>query len=135
MLGRCLLVIVPLLGSVSAQQPEKPAFVPLTQIAARGEELNRTLRDLARQLPADSELTEFDKKLAQQEENVRLRLEESRKSLSESATILELREQARRWRAYGSPEARQRKTLEAWGAACERAAGVLTQHQAVWRAT
>ena len=66
---------------------------------------------------------------------MRASLAESDELLAGSATIMEIREHARQWRASGGPEARQRKTLARWGAACEENITALKKHEAVWRAT
>src|SRR5262249_41692869 len=85
-----------------------PEPLPLTQIAARGEELSRALRDIVRDLPPASELADFDAQLREQEESAQTTLEESAATLERSATIMEIREQSRRLRAYSLPEAQQR---------------------------
>ena len=112
-----------------------PEPIPLTQIAARDEELRNVLRDISHELPSPSELEDFGQQLAEREELVRTNLAESSKLLAGSATVMEIRENAREWRVYGAPEARQRKTLAAWGAACEESIATLKKHEAVWRAT
>ena len=112
-----------------------PESVPLTQIALRSQELNRILRDIARQLPSPTDLSAFSEQLAEQEAMVKANLRETTHALSAGPTILEIRELARRWRAYSSPESRQRKTLDTWGAVCERNIATLKHHESVWRAT
>lgn len=118
-----------------APSPPPAEPVPLTQIASRDEELRKVQRDISHQLPLPSELEDFEQQLAEREEAVRASLEESADLLARRATIMEIREQTREWRAYGSPEARLRKTLAAWGAECEESIAVLKTHEAVWRAT
>ena len=118
-----------------AAPPRPPEPVPLTQIAAREEELRKLLRNISRELPLPSELKDFERQLTQRQEAVETSLDESADVLAGNATIMEIREQARAWRLYGAPEARQRKTLSAWGATCEQSIAVLKKHEAVWRAT
>jgi small-conductance mechanosensitive channel len=112
-----------------------PEPVPLTQIAAKGDDLGRVLRDIERQLPLASELADFDAKLGEQEKEVQRTLEESTELLAGSATIMEIQEQVRQYRAYGLPEAQLRKTLASWGAVCEQNIRILKNHEAVWQAT
>jgi len=135
-----LIALAGILTELAAQQPAPasspgPEPVPLTQIALRGDELSRVLRDLAGQVPAASEIAAFENQLAEQEDAVRTLLEESEGLLARSATVMEIRERSREWRAYSQPEARQRKTLAAWGAACEQSLAALKKHQAIWQAT
>ncbi len=133
-----LAILAPRLLALQASPPPSPPPaepVPLTQIASRDEELRKLLRDISHQLPLPSELEDFEQQLAEREEAVRESLAESADLLAGSATIMEVREQAREWRAYGSPEARLRKTLAAWGSACEESIAVLKKHETVWRAT
>ena len=132
---------VAILGPKLFAQPAGPALppaaeaVPLTQIAVRDEELRRILRDISQRLPSTSELDEFEQQLENREEAVRTSLAESDELLAGSATIIEIREHARQWRASGGPEARQRKILARWGTACEenmtalkKARGGLARH-------
>jgi potassium-dependent mechanosensitive channel len=125
-------------GQTSAQAPASsaaPEPIPLTQIASRGEELSRTLRDISRSIPADSDLAEFEEQLVEQEQLVRERLQESERILASGATIMEIREQVREWAIYSAAETRQRKTLSEWGASCEDSIALLNKQQAVWQAT
>jgi potassium efflux system protein len=115
--------------------PAPPEPVPLTQIAARYEDLRRILREISHQLPLSSELEDFEQQLEIREEAVRTGLEETEELLAGSATIIEIREHARQWRAFAAPETRQRKALEKWGAVCDQSIAELKKHEAVWRAT
>ena len=130
-------ILGPKLFAQQASPAPSPAAeaVPLTQIAARDEELRRILRDISQHLPLTSELDEFEQQLEAREEAVRTSLAESDELLAGSATIMEIREHARQWRASGGPEARQRKILARWGTACEENIAALKKHEAVWRAT
>jgi small-conductance mechanosensitive channel len=123
------------LQTAAPEPPTTPAPLALTQIAVRDEELRTALREISRQLPPPSELADFSQQLAEREEAVGASLEESAELLAGNATIMETREQTREWRAYGSPEARQRRILAEWGTACEQSIAALNKHQAVWRAT
>src|SRR4051794_10964914 len=96
-------------------RPPAAEAVPLTQIAVRDEELRTILRDISQRLPLTSELENFEQQLESREDVVRANLIESDELLAGSATIMEIREHARQWRASVSPEARQRKTLARWG--------------------
>jgi small-conductance mechanosensitive channel len=119
----------------STLPPPAPDPIPLTQIALRSEELSRTLREISRRLPPDGELSSFEEQFREQEESVRSRLKQSSNTLAGGATIMELREEIRQWRAYSTPEERQRKTLSAWGTACEQGLAQLDREQAIWEAT
>src|SRR3954454_10625570 len=118
-----------------ATPPGAAEPLPLTQIASREEDLHKLLRDISRDLPLPSQLEEFGQQLTEREEAVRASLDQSAELLATNATIMEIREQPREWRAYGAPEARQRKILAGWGASCEKGISLLKQHEAVWRAT
>jgi potassium efflux system protein len=126
-----------LLAFQTGPVPPPPAAEPvsLTQIAARDEELRKVLRDISNRLPMPSELEDFEQQLAQREEVVRASLKESSDLLAGNTTIMEIRERSREWRAYGSPEARLRKTLATWGGVCEESIAALKKNEAVWSAT
>src|SRR3954447_1528028 len=109
--------------------------LPLTQIASREEELHKLLRDISRDLPLPSQLEEFGTQLTEREKAVTANLEESAELLAANATIMEIREQAREWRADGAPGARQRKVLAGWGASCEKGVALLIEQEVVWQAT
>ncbi len=131
-------ILLPRLAAQQAPAPspsQAPEIIPLTQIAPRSEELSHSLREISRRLPPASELADFEEQLRQQERVVRASLKETADILAASATIMEIREQARQWKAYGSPEARQRKTLSSWGSACDEAIALLSKELAVWQAT
>src|SRR4051812_26055663 len=140
MIWRAIVAVAILGPKLFAQQPSPPPpqaaeAVPLTQIAVRDEELRRILRDISQDLPLASELDAFEQQLKSREEAVRTSLAESDELLAGSATIMEIREHARQWRASGGPETRQRKILARWGQACEESIAALKKHEAVWRAT
>ena len=118
-----------------AVPPRVAEPLPLTQIASREEDLHKLLRDISRDLPVPSQLEEFREQLTEREESVRESLDESAELLAANATIMEIHEQAREWRVYGAPEARQRKLLAGWGASCEKGIALLKEQEAVWRAT
>src|SRR5262249_28076419 len=81
------------------------------------------------------DLAAFSEVLQQEEEAITTAQNEASASLNGNATVLQLREQSRQWRAFTLPEARQRKTLAAWGATCEESIGVLKLEEGVWKAT
>jgi len=72
-------ILIPVIHAQQAAAPSPPPSspppssepIPLTQIALRGEELTRTLREVTRALPTPSELAEFDENLREQENYVR----------------------------------------------------------------
>src|SRR4051794_17348098 len=120
------------LPSISAQvkPPPAPASptpdpIPLTQIAIRGEELARTLRDISRRLPPDSDVSAFDEQLRNREEWIHGSLEYSAEAVAGRASLIEIREQLRQWREYSSAEVRDRGILTNWGAACEQSLTLL----------
>src|SRR4051794_35916303 len=118
-----------------AAPPGAAEPLPLTQIASREEDLHKLLRDISRELPLPSQLEEFGQQLTEREKAVRASLQQTAELLAANATIMEIREQAREWRVYGAPEARQRQILAGWGASCEKSIALLKEHEAVWRAT
>ena len=123
----------------AAHQPpaalQPPAPIPLTQIAPRGEELTQTLRDVMRRLPPDSEVAAFNETLQEQGRVIGHRIEESAHAVAGHATLMEVREEIRQWRAHILTEARQRRTLSEWGTACEESVALLQKSRAVWEAT
>ena len=137
----CSVFVLLLLSPVSAQQvnpraaPASPEPIPLTQITLRFEELSHTLREILHGVPADSELEALAQELRVQAASVDNGLRRSEELLTGSATLMEIREQLRNWRAYGSTETRQRKILGAWGAACERSLKLLDIERAAWEVT
>src|SRR4029453_10979925 len=89
---------------VNAQVKPPPAApspdpIPLSQIALRGEELTRELREISRRLPPDSELAAFEEDLHEQEQLLRDSLARSEEAVTGGATLVEIREQIREWRA------------------------------------
>ena len=74
-------VLAVLLTPVRAQEkapagvaPAAPQPISLTQVAERSEELTRTLREISRRLPEDSDLAAFENNLREQDNLVRGRL-------------------------------------------------------------
>ena len=76
-------------------------------------------------------LAAFEEQFARQEADVGAKLKESADALAGGATMAQLRGQARQWRGYSGPEGRQRKTLAAWGDACEKSLVFVNQQQPV----
>src|SRR4051794_25966721 len=120
---------------VATPSPATPEPIPLTQIAVRGEELARTLRDISRKLPPDPQLTALDEQLRDREELIQSSLWSSTEALEGHATLMDLREQSREWRTFTVTESRDRDTLSDWGAACEQSLAGLNKARAEWDAT
>jgi small-conductance mechanosensitive channel len=118
-----------------AAPPPPPETIPLTDIAPRGEKLTQTLRELSHRLPSESELIAFQELHREQQQLVRERIKQSTAAVAEGATLVEIREQLREWRTHSVVEARDRKTLRDWGAACEETLVLLAQERAVWEET
>ena len=93
---RVVLAMAAILAPYSyAQQPpasapaqsapaQVPGPLPLTQVAARGEELSRTLREISQKMPSGANLDAFDQELSRQEKEIRASQAET--SASRSAT-------------------------------------------------
>src|SRR5690349_328583 len=125
---RVILALAAVFGqSLSAQQPSPapsvpaqpapapvPVALPLIQIAARGEDLTRALRENSRTLPSESDLAAFEEQLSEQEKVIRAGLSDATAAIEGGATMAQLRSQTRQWRTYSQPEARQRKRLDDW---------------------
>ena len=91
---RVVLAMAAILASYSyAQQPpasvpaqsapaQVPGPLPLTQVAARGEELSRTLREISQKMPSDADLAAFDQELSRQEKEIRASQAESSAALA-----------------------------------------------------
>jgi hypothetical protein len=109
--------------------------IQVAQIVIRGEDLSRTLSEVARRLPPDSELAEFEAESATLDATLRTSRKESSNLLAGNATISEIREQIREWTAYGATESPRRKTLNGWGSNCEESLALLRTQEGVWLAT
>ena len=135
-------VLAVLLTPVRAQEkapagvaPAAPQPISLTQVAERSEELTRTLREISRRLPEDSDLAAFENNLREQDNLVRGRLADSEIAIAMGATLLDIRGLLRDWRTYSAAESEQRKTLSKWGKTCEQNLTLLNNEQQVWETT
>src|SRR3954454_10951185 len=73
--------------------PARPEPIPLTQIAVRGEELARTLREITRKLPPDAQISAVDEQLRDREQLIQSSLWSSTEPLVGHATLMDIREQ------------------------------------------
>ena len=115
--------------------PAAPQPISLTQVAERSEELTRTLREISRRLPEDSDLAAFENNLREQDNLVRGRLADSETAIAMGGTLLDIRGLLRDWRTYSAAESEQRKTLSKWGKTCEQNLTLLNNEQQVWETT
>jgi hypothetical protein len=131
------LLVTPMLSQVKAPAPAVPLPdpFPLTQITLQSQELTRTLAEISRRLPPDSELAAVDDNVREQEEFVPNKLKESAGAISGDATLTEIRAQLREWRAYAVRQAQQQQTLSAWGTACEQSLTSLNKQRVLWDVT
>src|SRR4051794_39048936 len=105
--GLLALLVIP--GTAQDKAPAgvataAPQSISLTQVAQRSEELTRTLREISRRLPTDSDLAAFETNFREQENLVRARLADSEIAVTTGATLLDIRGLLRDWRTYSGVE-------------------------------
>ncbi len=109
--------------------------IPLPEVAARSEDLNRLLRDVADQLPAPDQLEASKAVLDDREKELQSKLTEADALLAGAPSSLEIREEENYWKATGKDTAATRQLLLDWANAAQAAIQKLQAQQPAWNAT
>ncbi len=107
----------------------------MPDVAARSEDLNRFLRDVADQLPAPDQLEASKAILDEREAELQSKLPEADALLSGAPSSLEIREEENYWRAIEKDTAATRQQLLDWANAAQSAIQKLQAQQPAWNAT
>jgi potassium-dependent mechanosensitive channel len=118
-----------------AGAPTTPTAIPLPDVAARSEELKRTLRDITDHLPTQDQLNATKTTLDDRDEQLESRLTEVESLLSGTPSTLELREEENYWRAKQKETSDLRAQLLDWANAAQAGIQQLQAQQPVWNAT
>jgi potassium-dependent mechanosensitive channel len=117
----------------AASPKEQP--IPLPQIAQRTEDLDRLLRELARQLNTKYELEDAERNVAFQANEIRERARQTQELLAGTPTPLELEAELRFWASRDARLYGQRKHLTSLAAKLEDQIQTLAAQRAVWQST
>ena len=115
--------------------PTASLSIPLPDVAARSEDLNRLLREVAEQLPASEQLEASKALLDEREEDLQSKLKEVDALLAGAPSSLEVREEENYWRATQKDTATTRQQLLDWANAAQSAIQKLQAQQPSWNAT
>ena len=91
-----------------------PAAIPLPEVATRGEELMRLLRDINSQLPPRDQLDAVKAALQERDTALQAKQKEVETLLAGSPSALEVREQETYWGAFANEGAATRRQLLDW---------------------
>ncbi|MBO0721762.1 MAG: mechanosensitive ion channel [Blastocatellia bacterium] len=120
---------------VATPSPAVEQAIELPQIAARAEELDRSLREMSERLAPDPALNSIDQSLREQEASMRERQRQTDELIAASPTIVELKDAEQDWRAAKERCNGWRRLLTERIKAVETDARSLTDQQALWSAT
>ncbi len=109
--------------------------IPLPDVAAHAEDLNRMLREVADELPTAGQLDAAKATLDERDQQLENQEQDIDELLSATPTALELREQENYWRAKQKETAATRRQLHDWANAAQAAAQQLQAQQPQWNAT
>jgi potassium efflux system protein len=118
-----------------APTPTPILAIPLAQVADQTEELDRTLREISRSLTPDPGLRAEDTEENAQTREISQRARQVEELLAGMASMMQLQDEDRYWRALEDEFARKRKLLTASAAAIEEKIRWLNAEQARWEAT
>jgi potassium-dependent mechanosensitive channel len=119
----------------AAGAPAPPTAIPLPDVAARSEDLKRTLRDITDHLPTQDQLDATKAALDERDEQLESRQREVESLLSGTPSTLELREEENYWRAKQKETSDLRAQLLEWAKAAQAGIQQLQAQQPVWIAT
>jgi small-conductance mechanosensitive channel len=131
-------------GDQQRQQSETPTSlpnrsgyqpIPLPKIADRAEELDHLLREISSQLVPKSELLESERKTAEQAEEIRRRVQQTRELLAGTPTPLELEDEYRYWRSRNLEYGEERRLLTLRAAKLEEQIQTLEAQEPDWVVT
>ncbi|MGB8890180.1 MAG: mechanosensitive ion channel domain-containing protein [Candidatus Korobacteraceae bacterium] len=109
--------------------------IDLPDVAARSEDLNRLLRDVADQLPTPEQLEASKTVLDERETELQSKLTEVDALLAGAPSSLEVREEENYWRSMEKDTAASRQQLLDWANAAQSAIQKLQAQQPQWTAT
>jgi potassium-dependent mechanosensitive channel len=117
--------------------PEKPEpkSIPMPEIAARAEQLDRSLRDLSADLPGKDKLNEADTAIKMRTSLVNERQKTTDELLQSVASSLDLREEKSWWRSVQSDSTGSKEQTGRWANAAQAAVTQLGAQEQEWSAT
>ncbi len=116
-------------------QPQPETAIPLSDVAARSEDLKRMLRSISNQLPTPDQLDAAKTTLDDRDAEVNTGQRETDAILAGTPSGLELREQENYWRAEQTGTAGLRRQLLDWAHAAQSATQQLQAQEPLWQAT
>jgi len=118
-----------------APTPEQPAAIPLPEVAARSQDLARTLREYAAKLPTPEQIDKIRGAVNEIEPSLQTKLEEVNNLLAGSPNSLELREEETFWHGIDSFTTEWRQQLLTWAKSAQDTMKMLDKEEPVWSAT
>jgi potassium efflux system protein len=109
--------------------------IPLPDVAARSEDLQRSLRAITDKLPTTDQLNAITATLNQYDRDLQSRQEEMGAMLGSTPSPMELREDENYWRSKQKETANTRRQLHDWANAAQSAIQQLQAQLPVWNAT
>lgn len=115
--------------------PAAPAAIPLPDVAARAEDLKRSLRSVTDQLPTQQEVDSAKATLDEREEALQARQKTADELMAGTPSTLELREEENFWRAKQKETGDLRVRLLTWANAAQAGVQQVQADQPVWNET
>jgi small-conductance mechanosensitive channel len=109
--------------------------IPLPEVAARAEDLQRLLRNTSDQLPSSDQLAAVNKVVADRDKELQSQYNETSKLLAGTPSALELREEENFWRALQTQTGSLRRQLHDWANIAQSAVQHIQAQQPQWTAT
>jgi|SRR5579862_5890224 len=119
----------------ASAEASAPAAIPLPDVAARSEDLTRSLRVIENQLPAPDQLQAAQVTLDDRDAELNSRQKEIDAMLGGNPNTLELREEEHYWRVKQADTADLRRQLLDWANAAQSATQKVQTQQPLWQAT
>src|SRR5579871_1777470 len=119
----------------ASSEPSASGAIPLPDVAARSEDLKRSLRAIANQLPAPDQLQAARDALDDRDTELNSRAKDVDAMLGGTPSTLELREEEHYWRSQQADTADLRRQLLDWANAAQSAMQQVQMQQPVWQAT
>src|ERR1700748_3884718 len=121
--------------STSATTGPADRAIPLPQIAARAEVLDRWLREITRRLTPEADLLKAEEEAKSQSAELRRHVIQNGDLLASGATTLERQSEQRFWRVLRQKYATELESLTSHAAELEKQIKLLDQQQLDWEAT
>lgn len=119
----------------SASPAPASLAIPLPDVAARSEDLKRTLRAIADGLPSSDQLDATRATLDTRNDQLQSRQKETDALLEAAPTALEIREEENYWRTVQKETSATRRELLDWANAAQSAVQQLQAQEPQWNAT